>query len=90
MLSLLGVLKILKKYQPNILHRFKGLGENDDEDIKTTIMDPNTRTLIRVNISDIENDMKVFQTLRGNSPSDALNRKMMMKSFKINREDIDT
>lgn len=89
-LSLLGVLKILKKFQPNILHRFKGLGENDDEDIKTTIMDPNTRTLIRVNISDIENDMKVFQTLRGNSAQDVLNRKMMMKSFKIPKDQIDT
>jgi len=83
-------LKILKKYQPNILHRFKGLGENDDDDIKTTIMDPNTRTLIRVNISDIENDMKVFQVLRGGSPADALARKEMMKNYKIPRDMIDT
>lgn len=89
-LSLLGLLKILKKYQPNILHRFKGLGENDDDDIKTTIMDPNTRTLIRVNISDIENDMKVFQVLRGGSPADALARKEMMKNYKIPRDMIDT
>lgn len=89
-LSMLGVLKVLKKYQPNILHRFKGLGENDGDDIRTTIMDPNTRTLIRVNISDIENDMKTFQVLRGNSPQDAYNRKMMMKEFKIPKENIDT
>lgn len=89
-LSMLGVLKILKKYQPDILHRFKGLGENDSEDIKTTIMDPNTRTLIRVNISDIENDMKTFQLLRGGSPFDAQNRKLMMKQYKIPKEMIDT
>lgn len=89
-LSMLGVLKIIKKYQPDILHRFKGLGENDDADIKTTIMDPNTRTLIRVNIADIENDMKIFQILRGNSPLDAANRKAMMKSFKIPKDAIDT
>lgn len=89
-LSLLGILKILKKYQPNILHRFKGLGENDNEDIKTTIMDPNTRMLIRVNISDIENDMKTFQVLRGQSPLDAMNRKSMMKAFKIPKDAIDT
>lgn len=89
-LSMLGVLKILKKYQPDILHRFKGLGENDDADIKTTIMDPNTRTLIRVNIADIENDMKTFQILRGNSPIDAANRKAMMKAFKIPKDAIDT
>lgn len=89
-LSMLGALKILRKYQPNILHRFKGLGENDAEDIKTTILDPNTRTLIRVNISTIENDMKTFQMLRGNSPLDATARKAMMKAFKIPKDAIDT
>lgn len=89
-LSMLESLKILKKYQPDILHRFKGLGENAEADIRTTIMDPNTRTLIRVNISDIENDMKVFQMLRGNSPIDAAARKAMMKAYKIPRDSIDT
>lgn len=89
-LSMLGVLKLLKKYQPNIVHRFKGLGENDMEDIETTIMNPNTRTLIRVNITDIENDMKIFQLLRGSSPIDALNRKQMMREFQIDPSMIDT
>lgn len=89
-LSILGVLKILKKYQPNIVHRYKGLGENDYEDIKTTIMDPNTRTLIKVNIGDIENDMKVFQILRGSSPVDSLNRKQMMREFILDKSEIDT
>lgn len=88
--SLLGVLKILKKYQPNILHRFKGLGENDAKDIEQTIMNPNTRTLIRVNVGDIENDMKVFQVLRGGSPLDAQARKAMMKQYTIPRDLIDT
>lgn len=89
-LSLLGILKILKSYQPNILHRFKGLGENSDEEIKETIMDPNTRSLIRVNIEDINNDLKVFQILRGTSQSDVQQRKEMMKDFKVDRSIIDT
>ena len=89
-LSLLGILKILKSYQPNILHRFKGLGENSDEEIKETIMDPNTRSLIRVNIEDINNDLKVFQILRGTSQSDLQQRKEMMKDFKVDRSIIDT
>ena len=89
-LSMLGVLKILNKYQPTIVHRFKGLGENDAEDIKTTVMDPNTRILIKVTIQDIENDMKIFQLLRGGSPLDAQARKQMMKEYKIPRELIDT
>ena len=89
-LSLLGILKMLKSYQPNILHRFKGLGENSDAEIKETIMDPNTRSLIKVFIEDIENDMKVFQILRGNSPSDMSERRKMMKDFKLERSMIDT
>ncbi len=89
-MSLLGILKILKKYQPTIKHRFKGLGENDPDDIKTTIMDPNTRMLIRVNISDIENDMSILQMLRGSSPADALARKTMMKEFPVTPDMIDT
>jgi len=53
-------------------------------------MDPNTRTLIRVNIEDIENDMSIFQILRGGSPADSAARKQMMKDFHISRDYIDT
>ena len=89
-LSLLGALKVLKKFQPEITVRMKGLGEATKEDIRTTIMDPNTRTLIRVQISDIENDMKVFQMLRGNSAIDRQNRKEMMRNFDFDVSLIDT
>lgn len=66
------------------------VGENDDDDLKTTIMDPNTRSLIRVQIGDIENDLKLMQMLRGSSPVDALNRKQMMRGYKIPKDLIDT
>jgi DNA gyrase subunit B len=89
-LSMLNILKMLKKYQPTVIHRFKGLGENNDEDIKITIMDPNTRCLIRLQISDIENDMKTFMILRGPSPMDSKNRKIMMHAYKIPKDLIDT
>ncbi len=88
--SLLQLLKSFKKYQPRIMHRFKGLGENSADDIKITTMDPNTRTLIQVCVEDIRNDMEVFQMLRGSSPLDAKSRKNMMQEFKIDRNDIDT
>lgn len=66
------------------------MGENNDEDIKETIMDPNTRSLIRLNISDMENDMKIFQMLRGSSPSDAQARKILMQNYMIPVDLIDT
>ena len=89
-LSMLGILKMLKKYKPDIVHRFKGLGENNEDDIRKTIMDPNTRMLIRVNITDIENDTRIFQMLRGESSYDAQCRKEMMKNYKIPFDMIDT
>ena len=90
LLSLLELLKVLRKYQPDIKHRFKGLGENDTDDIRKTIMDPNTRSLIKVNISDIENDEKIFQMLRGGTAQNALDRKNMMHNYSIPVELIDT
>ena len=89
-LSMLETLKVLKKFQPSIEYRFKGLGENSPEDLELTTMNPNTRSLIRVHISDIENDMSVFQALRGDTKEDLLSRKALMAEFKITREMIDT
>jgi len=89
-LSLLGTLKILKKFQPDILHYFKGLAENQPEDLEFMTMNPNTRSIIKVHIHDLENDMKVFQVLRGTSPADSQARKLMMKNFKISREMLST
>ena len=66
------------------------VGENSSDDIRKTVMDPNTRSLIRVNIDDIENDMKIFNILRGSSKFDATARKEMMKNFVPSRYDIDT
>ena len=91
-LSILETLKMLRKYKPHILHRFKGLAENSTEDLRTTIMDPNTRMLIRINIGDIENDMEIFQVLRGESKKDLMTRKLWMKEFEneFDRDLIDT
>ena len=89
-MSLLGVLKILSKYQPDIIHRFKGLGENDDEDIKITVMDPNTRSLLKVCINDLQNDAEIFQMLRGGTQQDLLGRKALVRSFRADRTLIDT
>ncbi len=88
--SLLSALKILQKFKPNILHRFKGLGENDVEDMQETILDPNTRSLIKVNISDYDNDMQVFQMLRGSGSLDLALRRSELQRFPVTPEMIDT
>lgn len=53
-------------------------------------MDPNTRSLIKVNMGIYENDMEIFQILRGTSPAEMAQRKSWMSNFEISKEDIDT
>ena len=66
------------------------VGENTDEDIKVTVMDPNTRSLIKLKIEDMKNDMSIFQVLRGNSPEDSRARKVLVANTVIDKELLDT
>jgi len=66
------------------------VGENDPDDIKFTIMDPNTRMLIHINIEDFDNDMAVFQMLRGGNIADMALRRAELAKFEVLPEMIDT
>ncbi|MBA5727045.1 DNA topoisomerase (ATP-hydrolyzing) subunit B [Bombella mellum] len=47
------------------INRFKGLGEMNDEQLWHTTLDPSTRTLLQVQIGDVEEAGQVFSTLMG-------------------------
>ena len=66
------------------------VGENDVEDMQLAILNPNTRTLIRVNMGDYENDMAVFQMLRGGSSYDMALRRSELAKFEVTPDMIDT
>ena len=53
------------------------------------ILDINNRVSIQYTVEDAERELGIFNITHGGSKADAENRKEMMKSYKINREDLD-
>ena len=75
---------------PEIITRFKGLGEADPEQLWETTLNPENRILVRLTFDNIERDMEIFNKLKSDKLIYQQQRKKMMEEFKIRREDLDT
>lgn len=49
--------------------RFKGLGEMQAEELYSTTMDPENRTLVQLTIDDMESTLKLYNQLMGKTPA---------------------
>lgn len=89
LLSIGEFLQLTTKLIPGIELRYKGLGELDSEDLWMTVMNPESRTLIQLTVSDIEEACKTYDTLHGKGKTNMENRRKMTDAFEINREMMD-
>lgn len=68
------------------ISRFKGLGEMNAEELWSTTMDPERRTLLQVTVDDVEEADKVFSILMGD---EVLPRKKFIQNNAKNAGDLD-
>jgi len=68
------------------IQRFKGLGEMDAKTLKSTTMDPDSRTILRVSVKDAARTNEVFDTLMG---KDVRKRFLFIKEHAREIQDLD-
>ena len=68
------------------VQRYKGLGEMNAEQLRTTTMDPTTRKLYQVTINDAEETDRLFRILMG---EDVPSRKHFIMTHAQNVRDLD-
>lgn len=52
-------------------------------------MDINNRISIQYTVEDVEKELAIFEMMHGDSKQNAIDRKNVMKSFKIRNDDLD-
>jgi DNA gyrase subunit B/topoisomerase-4 subunit B len=80
------LLKTSKNGKEVEIQRFKGLGEMDAQTLKNTTMDPQTRTLLKIGISDRQKTHDIFDTLMG---KDVRKRFIFIKEHAREVQDLD-
>lgn len=81
-----GLLKTCLTHKPKIIMRYKGLGELDEDDFKTNVLDPNNRIIVKLTVSDIEKMMETAEIFHG---KESWKRQEANSHFRIRRDELD-
>lgn len=80
--------KLAKKYPGCSVTRNKGLGEMDDDELKETVMNPDTRNLIQVDLQQVAEADKIVRILMGGNPASRL-QYVIDHSDMVGKEELD-
>lgn len=89
-LTLFQLLNIFYKYKGDNVHRFKGLGEMNPHDLRSTCMDISKQRTIKVKWKDVDKALRDLAWLHSNKGDSLLKRKEFMKSYIPDITEIDT
>lgn len=89
-LTIAQFFEAIEKFYPKIVGRFKGLGSSEAEASREVIMDPRTRRISRVTVSDIARTNQQLGVLVGKSNDEVNQRKELLMNFHFTSADIDT
>lgn len=88
-MTLLHFFETVERMYPKIKDRYKGLGSSAPSVSREVIMDPRTRRLLRVKISDLDKTVDTLATLVGDGKYNKEQRKEMLMNFKFTMDMID-
>lgn len=83
------LMKLCEDYKPEIIERFKGLGELTPASLRETTLDPNNRILIQLTVADIEKTVEQMMILHGDDNDSREKRKKLIADYKVRRDELD-
>lgn len=86
-LSIGQIFSRVRKFDNEIIARWKGLGSIESDTFWETVLDPMRRTLVQLTIGDLEEDVRRMRVLHGDEPK---LRRDLLQAYKLDKDDLDT
>ena len=88
--SLFDVMQAMRKYIPNGVQRFKGLGELEPQELHDLCMDPEKRTVVIMKFKDYDKDMEKINVIMSTKQQYVEARNKLLRNMVMDDVDLDT